>query len=168
MKRQITHTGTVASVENGHVVVHIGRRSACSSCAASATCGTAEQKGLVVDARLATGTTAVHKGDIVVVSETRGKALMSVLAGYGLPLLLMVVACFTAISCGVSEEMAALTALAILPIYYVGLWLMRDRLAQMFAPVVTTLAGGAACSDACQTTPFGSGLCDTLDENCDK
>lgn len=166
MKKQISHIGTVVSAEEGRVTVHIGRRSACSSCAVSATCSTAEQKDIVVVARLVPGIAVVHPGDTIVISETRGKALTSALVGYGLPLLLFVAVCFGTISCGLSDEMSALSALAALPVYYAALWLMRDRLSQMFMPVAAMHAGDNIAEDEiCQMTLSDNGSCDNAYEN---
>lgn len=128
MSNKIKHVGIVDSVEGGCVRVRILQHSACSSCKAAMHCNASETREKVVEVQGAPQGCA--PGDRVVVMADASVGFRASLYGYLLPLLLMVLTLAATVQFTGSEGAAALSAIGILVPYYIGLYLLRDRLRQ--------------------------------------
>lgn len=127
MANRIEHIGRIESIENEHVRVRIFQTSACSSCRAKAFCNASECKEKVIDVyHKEFGN--YHVGDEVKVSADLSIGYFSVMLGFGLPLLLLIVAIFGVSLFSGNEVLAALSGLGVLVPYYFILWLFRDRI----------------------------------------
>ena len=89
MGMSVKRRGVVVSVDGSMAKVLIDRGTACSSCKISVACNKTECDSMVVEARIATSRPIAH-GDVVCVSSG-GSPLLSVLIGYGLQLVLLMV-----------------------------------------------------------------------------
>ena len=138
MVNQITRTGTVLAVDGAYVKVRVGCMSACSSCDISDKCRSAEGKTLVVTALVRNGQ-SLCPGDNVIVRESRGKALASVLMGYGAPLLVLLSVCAIGLACSVKEDIVACVAIVIVIIYYALLYFFRGLMSRHFMPEAVAL-----------------------------
>lgn len=127
MNNKIKHTGVVDHVENGCVVVKIMQSSACSACKVAAHCNASETKEKMVEVQ-DSDAARFAQGDRVVVVADSSVGFRASLYGYLLPLVLMVATLVVVLKMTQSEGVAALLALGILIPYYIGLYLMRNKL----------------------------------------
>ena len=123
----IKHAGEVIGVEGNKVIVRMVVNSACSGCHAKAVCGVDESKDKIVEVvTLAASEYAV--GDSVEVAlRQKSMGFMSVLLAYVIPFFVLSLLLYGVSALGGSDEMAALSALAGVGLYYIGLWLVRDK-----------------------------------------
>jgi sigma-E factor negative regulatory protein RseC len=123
----IKHAGEVIGVEGNKVIVRMSVNSACSGCHAKAVCGVNESKDKIVEVvTLAASEYAV--GDSVEVAlRQRSMGVTSVMLAYVIPFFVLSLLLYGVSALGGSDEMAALSALAGVGLYYIGLWLVRDR-----------------------------------------
>ena len=123
----IKHAGEVIGVEGNKVIVRMVVNSACSGCHAKAVCGVDESKDKIVEVvTLAASEYAV--GDSVEVAlRQKSMGFMSVLLAYVIPFFVLSLLLYGVSALGGSDEMAALSALAGVGLYYIGLWFVRDK-----------------------------------------
>lgn len=121
----ISHEGTIISIEKENVRVRIIQNSACASCKIAGHCQTSENKEKIIDV------TTPHYadfsvGDKVNVTESVDVGTKAVILGFVLPLALMMLAIISAITVfRTSEGVAALTGIACLTPYYLALYFLR-------------------------------------------
>lgn len=128
MKDKIKHDGVIESIDSKGIHVRIIQTSACASCKVAQTCRASEQKVKIVDVLDYTG--KYHVGDSVVVSASRNTAVLSLLLGFGLPLIVMV-GCLIAMMLITGDEgLSALCSLVALLPYYLILFLFRHRISR--------------------------------------
>ena len=127
MSNKIKHAGVVDAVEEGCVRVRILQSSACSACKVAAHCNASETKEKLIEVMDAHAS-CFQKGDHVMVVADAAVGFRASLYGYLLPLLLMVVALVAVLKITQSEGYAAVSALGILIPYYIGLYLLRNKL----------------------------------------
>lgn len=127
MSNKIKHNGVVDGVEEGCVRVRILQSSACSACKVAAHCNASETKEKIIEVQVADAV-KYQLGDSVVVVADTAVGFRASLYGYLLPLVLMVVALVVVLKITQSEGYAAVSALGILIPYYIGLYLLRNKL----------------------------------------
>lgn len=127
MSNKIKHNGVVDGVEEGCVRVRILQSSACSACKVAAHCNASETKEKIIEVQVADAV-KYQLGDSVVVVADTAVGFRASLYGYLLPLLLMVVTLVAVLKITQSEGYAAVSALGILIPYYIGLYLLRNKL----------------------------------------
>lgn len=133
MNDKIKHSGIVESIDGDCMKVRILQTSACAGCKAASFCNAAEKKVKVIDVY---GHTAMgdHKvGDNVVVTATSSTGRKAVLIGFGLPLLVLVVALVITYAITHSEPLSALVSIAALVPYYIIVYIFRDHLRRDFS-----------------------------------
>lgn len=126
------HTGRVKSIsESGEVVVAIAPIASCEGCKARKQCGGAKMSGesggereLRVVSPLA-GSLSV--GDSVDVGITYRVGMIAVVVAYVVPLVLFVALLILMVAVGVEEGVAALVAFVATALYYIGVYLNRNR-----------------------------------------
>lgn len=131
MAQTITHRGTVKSVDGKHISVEIAQASACSACVAKKLCNSSESKDKLVDVVCDEATTYAV-GEDVLLTGSLEMGLKAVWWAYIAPLLLLVAVLLMAGASG-NEPLAALSALAVLAVYYGLLYLNRGRLTRKFS-----------------------------------
>lgn len=127
MSNKIKHNGVVDGVEEGCVRVRILQSSACSACKVASHCNASETKEKIIEVQVADAV-KYQLGDSVVVVADTAVGFRASLYGYLLPLLLMVVVLVAVLKITQSEGYAAVSALGILIPYYIGLYLLRNKL----------------------------------------
>lgn len=127
MSNKIKHKGVVDGVEEGCVRVRILQSSACSACKVASHCNASETKEKIIEVQVADAV-KYQLGDSVVVVADTAVGFRASLYGYLLPLLLMVVVLVAVLKITQSEGYAAVSALGILIPYYIGLYLLRNKL----------------------------------------
>ena len=125
----IQHEGIVESIGADSVSVRILQASACSSCSARGLCRSSESKEKLIEARGHYPTLKV--GDSVVLQGYVRQGLRASMLAYVVPLVLMTIALFVGTHLG-GEAAGALAALLVLTLYYVVLYLLRDKLGRKF------------------------------------
>lgn len=121
----ISHEGTIISIEKEIVRVRIIQNSACASCKIAGHCQTSESKEKIIEV-----TTPDYAdfsvGDKVNVTESVGVGAKAVVFGFVLPLALMMATIISAITIFyTSEGVAALAGMASLLPYYLALYFLR-------------------------------------------
>lgn len=121
----ISHEGTIISIEKENLRVRIIQNSACASCKIAGHCQTSESKEKIIEV-----TTPDYAdfsvGDKVNVTESVGVGAKAVVFGFILPLALMMAAIISAITAfDTSEGVAALAGIASLLPYYLVLYFLR-------------------------------------------
>ena len=127
MSNKIKHNGVVDGVEEGCVRVRILQSSACSACKVAAHCNASETKDKIIEVQVADAD-RYQRGDSVIVVADTAVGFRASLYGYLLPLILMVVSLVAVLKITQSEGYAAMSALGILIPYYIGLYLLRNKL----------------------------------------
>lgn len=127
MSNKIKHNGVVDGVEEGCVRVRILQSSACSACKVAAHCNASETKEKIIEVQVADAD-RYQRGDSVIVVADTAVGFRASLYGYLLPLILMVVSLVAVLKITQSEGYAAMSALGILIPYYIGLYLLRNKL----------------------------------------
>ena len=124
MSRPIEHIATVESIEGSRVKVVVEQQSACAACHAKGICGEQGSKKVI---EVDTPDAAEYKvGESVRVAlKSNAMALQSVVWGYLLPFVVLVVALFAAKLLGASDGIAALATLMSVALYYVVLYALR-------------------------------------------
>lgn len=133
MSEKIKHSGIVESVDGDCMKVRILQTSACAGCKAAAFCNAAEKKEKIIDiyGRKAMGG---HKvGDNVVVTAANATGRKAVMIGFGLPLVVLVVALAVTYALTHSEPLSALVSIVALVPYYIIIYVMRDHLRRDFS-----------------------------------
>ena len=121
----ISHEGTIISIEKENLRVRIIQNSACASCKIAGHCQTSESKEKIIEV-----TTPDYAdfsvGDKVNVTESVGVGAKAVVFGFILPLALMMATIISAITAvDASEGVAALAGIASLLPYYLVLYFLR-------------------------------------------
>ena len=121
----ISHEGTIISIEKENLRVRIIQNSACASCKIAGHCQTSESKEKIIEV-----TTPDYAdfavGDKVNVTESVGVGAKAVVFGFILPLALMMAAIISAITAfDASVGVAALAGIASLLPYYLVLYFLR-------------------------------------------
>ena len=127
MSNKIKHNGVVDGVEEGCVRVRILQSSACSACKVAAHCNASETKEKIIEVQVADAD-RYQRGDSVIVVADTAVGFRASLYGYLLPLILIVVSLVAVLKITQSEGYAAMSALGILIPYYIGLYLLRNKL----------------------------------------
>ncbi len=127
-KNTIEHDGVVTQVADTFIIVTIQSQTACAGCHAKGACGMSEMALKSITAEKPN--TNVKVGDKVIVSASTGNAMLSVLLAYIVPSALIIVILTLLVLAGFSEVMAATLSLLTMAIYFITLYLLRDKFAQ--------------------------------------
>ena len=124
MSSALQHRGVVIAVAADAVTVSVMSQSACAGCHAKGICGESGAERVI---RVVTPCASEYSvGDRVVVALlNHTMAMSSVVWGYMIPLVVLLVALFGCVALGLSEGVSALTSIVAVAIYYAGLYLTR-------------------------------------------
>jgi len=125
----IEHKGVVRALHQGWVDVVMQVESACAGCKVRGACRMGDRKEKVVAVAMDLPE-AYSVGEEVIVSVGRRMGLMAVFLSYIIPLVLLLVSLPALLGAGVGEGVAGLSSLGVLAIYFVILWLFRNRIQQ--------------------------------------
>ena len=121
------HTGKVVSMTPTRTTVQIVSQSACSECHAAGLCGLSEYTEKAIE--VPTSPSATYGvGDEVQVVLKASMGFKAVWIAYFLPLVVLLAIALGLIALGVSEVVAGLAGIGAVALYYLIVWLRRDRL----------------------------------------
>ena len=130
-KNEISHKGVIKSITPELTTVEIVSTSACAECHAKGMCGVAESK--IKEISVPTDPYSEHSaGDEVEVVLRKSMGLKAVWISYVIPLLILMILLLSLSCVNVHEVYAGLGAIAGVALYYLVIYLMRDRLANDF------------------------------------
>ena len=130
-KDEIRHSGKILEITPDFTTVQIVVSSACASCHAKAMCGMSEDEEKVI--MLPTDPYAGHKvGDEVQVMTKMTMGLKAVWISYVIPLAVLMILILSLSPVIGNELLLGLVAIAGVALYYLGIWLFRDRLSNEF------------------------------------
>ena len=124
MKTTLQHYGVVQSVAEGRVTVSVKPESACAGCHAKGICGESGSERLI-SVRTPHASEYVVGDRVVVALLKESMAMSSVVWGYVVPLVVLLVVLFGSVAIGFSDGVSALISLVAVAIYYVGLYICR-------------------------------------------
>ena len=127
MREQVTHTGKVVSMTPKTTTVQIVSHSACSECHAAGLCGLSEFTEKAVEVPTDPYAT-FGVGDEVQVVLKASMGFKAVWIAYFLPLVVLLAVALGLIALGVPEVVAGLAGIGAVALYYLVVWLLRDRL----------------------------------------
>ncbi|MBO7282244.1 MAG: SoxR reducing system RseC family protein [Alistipes sp.] len=124
MSSALQHRGVVTSVDADAVTVSVIAESACAGCHAKGICGESGAERII---RVVTPDASEYSaGDRVVVAlMNQSMAMSSVVWGYMLPLVVLLVVLFGSVALGFSDGISAVVSIVAVAIYYAGLYLAR-------------------------------------------
>ena len=127
MKEEIAHRGKVVRMTPQGTTVAILQHGACGSCHAAGLCGMADlaEKTVEVPADRHASYAVGDEVDVVLKASMGFKAVW---LAYFIPLLLLLAVVLGGMALGLQGLPAALIGLAVLALYYLGLYLLRDGL----------------------------------------
>lgn len=138
MAKEIQHSGTVQSTEQGKVVVRITSRNACGSCAAKQACGLAEATEKIVEV-YTTDWAQYKAGDEVLVGVKQQIGMKAVAMAYGGALVVLLAALILSTEVlHLGDGIAVLVTIGAVALYYGALWLMKDKIEQTIHFTITT------------------------------
>jgi sigma-E factor negative regulatory protein RseC len=129
-KNTIDHLGFVDSVSDQMAVIKINSQSACAACHAKGACSAADQEEKILT--VSTDGLPVSVGEQVRVLISKRTGLRAVAFGYIYPFLLIMLILITFTALGMSELQAGLWSLISLAPYYLGIYLLRDKIGNSF------------------------------------
>jgi len=124
----IKHIGTVTSIESRCVCVEITSHSACSSCNVRMACGMSESAAKNVDVHTDKASD-FSVGDTVVVGVKKSIGITAVILAYVVPIIFLVTSLIIGLSLFEQNEgLVAISSLISVAVYYVGLYLLKDKI----------------------------------------
>ena len=130
-KNEISHKGRIISVTPEVTVVEIVSTSACSACHAKGVCGVADSK--IKEITVPTDPYSEHSpGDEVDVFLKKSMGMKAVWISYVIPLFILMILILSLSSVTVHEVYAGLGAIAGVVLYYLLIYIFRDRLSKDF------------------------------------
>ena len=124
----VKHCGEVVRIDGHSVFVRMTVSSACSACHAKGVCGASEQTDKVVEVETAAATDFQVGDSVEVALMQRDMGSTSVVLAYVVPFLVLAAVLVGAILLGASEGMAALSAMVGVALWYVVLYMLRDKI----------------------------------------
>ena len=130
-KNEIVHSGKVVEMTPDFTSVEITVSSACASCHAKSLCGMSEEQDKII--MLPTDPYATYNvGDQVQVCTKMAMGLKAVWISYVIPLAVLMILILSLSGVIESEVYRALTAIGGVAVYYLFVWLFRNKLSNEF------------------------------------
>lgn len=127
----VAHKGRIVQITPQFTTVEIVSESACSSCHAAGLCGMSEytKKAIEVPTRAWENYSEGQEVNVVLKASMGHKAVW---LAYVIPLVVMVAVLLGLLASGAGELMAGLCALCAVALYYLAIWLLRNRLRNQY------------------------------------
>lgn len=129
--RLIEHRGIVEQVMSHAITVSIMQETACSACAAAQLCRSSEKKEKRMEVACDDASSYKVGQEVVIVGDI-GLGMRATLWAYAVPLVLLMAVLIIVGSQTGREGIAALAALLSLLLYYMVLYMFRDKLQRRF------------------------------------
>ncbi len=131
MKKEIYHDGKIIEITPEFTSVEIISSSACSQCHAKGLCGFSEEECKVV--MVPTSPYTERKvGDTVTLALKQTMGLKAVWISYVIPLIILMILVLSLSSVIDNEVWTGLAAIGGVALYYLVIWLLRDKLKNEF------------------------------------
>ncbi len=133
-KDRIEHEGTVVAVDKDYISVEILNKSACAACHAKGVCGASEESVKVVEIAQDISTLAAdyQVGERVNVVMSSAMGTQAVWIAYVIPLIVLMASILVFSLCGAGEVTMGLGSLGIVALYYLGVFLFRNKISKIF------------------------------------
>ena len=130
-RNEIVHSGKIVEITPDFTTVQILVSSACSSCHAKGLCGMSEEEEKII--MVPTDTYSSYQaGDQVQVMTKMSMGLKAVWISYVIPLAVLMILILSLSGVIESEVYRALTAIGGVAVYYLFVWLFRNKLSNEF------------------------------------
>jgi sigma-E factor negative regulatory protein RseC len=130
-EKTITHPGMIKSVEHDKANVMVIANSACGSCDIKGACGVSESEEKIIEIDLLPNH-GYNVGQQVVVEMKQSLGTWAVLLGYFFPFLAVLAGLIIFVSIGMDEGLAGILSMALLGLYYLGLFTFRNFITKKF------------------------------------
>ena len=131
MKNEITHKAKVIEMTSDFTTVEILVSSACSECHAKGMCGMSETQEKVIS--LPTDPYATYNvGDEVRLCTKMSMGMKAVWISYVIPLAILMILILSLSAIFKNEVLTGLVSVGGVALYYLVIWLLRDRLNNEF------------------------------------
>lgn len=131
MKKEIYHDGKIIEITPEFTSVEIISSSACSQCHAKGLCGFSEEESKIV--MVPTSPYTERKvGDTVTLALKQTMGLKAVWISYVIPLIILMILVLSLSSVIDNEVWTGLAAIGGVALYYLVIWLLRDKLKNEF------------------------------------
>ena len=130
MSKHIHHNGVIDRIDNGIAYVRIIQQSACAGCHARSMCSASESKEKIIEVVDHSGKFNVNEEVLICGQNSLG--LQAVFLAFVIPVIIIVLVLGIASVTNSSEAISALSGLMFLVIYYIILYLFRDKLKRKF------------------------------------
>jgi len=133
-RERIEHEGRVVSVDKDYIGVEIVNKSACAACHAKGVCGASDATVKVVEVAqdIMTLTEDYQVGEKVNVVMQSGMGTQAVWLAYVIPLAVLMASILVFHLCGAGEVIMGLGSLGIVALYYLGVYLFRNKISKIF------------------------------------
>ena len=130
MSKHIHHNGVIDKIDNGIAYVRIIQQSACAGCHARSMCSASESKEKIIEVVDHSGKYTINEEVLICGQNSLG--LQAVFLAFVIPVIILVLVLVIASATNSSEAISALSGLICLVLYYIILYLFRDKLKRKF------------------------------------
>lgn len=134
----VDHEGIVKEIAENFIVVEILNKSACASCHAQGVCSMGDIKAKILEIEIGP-MDHFELGERVSVKLRRTLGYKALWISYLIPLIILVLLLLSLSAIGFSELVVALSIIASIIVYYLIVWLFRERLKNEFIFTVDKL-----------------------------
>jgi sigma-E factor negative regulatory protein RseC len=126
-----SQSGIISHIDNESIYVSIQTQSACSSCHSKGVCSVTEMKEKIIEIPREQNET-FKIGDHVTVLMEKSMGTKAVLLGYIIPFFLLLMSLILSMEFFQSEIIAGILAIGLLAVYYISLYITRDKIKKKF------------------------------------
>ncbi len=130
-KKSVAHKGTVIEITEENIKVEILNKSMCAACHAKGFCSAGDSKEKVIDVPYFNNR-EFKLGDEVEVVMKRSMGFRAVWISYVIPLVILMIFLLTLQGLGLGELFAGLCSVLAVSLYYLVIYLFRDKLSNKF------------------------------------
>jgi len=127
----IEHEGVIIDIDREYISVEILSHAACSSCNAKSMCSLSEAKAKIIQVENK-GFTLFQKGERVNVLLKRSLGFKALWISYLIPLLILLLLLLALSALGIDELSIGAGILASLALYYLAVYILRDKIKNEF------------------------------------
>ena len=141
-KERIEHEGKVVSVDKDYIAVEILNKSACAACHAKGVCGASDQSIKVVEVAqdIQTLSEDYQVGETVNIVMAPSMGTQAIWLAYVVPLMVLMASVGVFSLCGAGELLMGLGSLGLLALYYLIVFLCRNKISKIFTFSIEKLA----------------------------
>ena len=131
---RVEHEGIIREISENFITVEIINKSACAECHAKGFCVAGEEETRLVDVQydISTLVEQYEVGDKVNLVLNQSLGISAVFISYAIPLVVLILLLLILSNTGLDELMVGLLSLAGIGVYYLIVFLFRDRLERIF------------------------------------